>query len=108
MNKKNVDRKLLIMICEMAIVKEENWNDRDSAAAQMGVGKLWALLNAGCKYEIVYSKKANEVSTNEDTIWVKVFYRGFSCMEEDSGLNYDLFYLPSLKTVSNNPGKDWY
>ena len=52
----NYTRSDLIGICERSIVAEDQWLNRDTAKAQIGVGTVWALLKAGCDFHICYDK----------------------------------------------------
>lgn len=45
-------REELIALCEQAVVPQDKWCNRDSAGCQEQVGHLWAMLKAGCAYQI--------------------------------------------------------
>ena len=106
--KTNYTRKQLIEICEKAIVKETEWRDRDSGAAHINVGTCWALLKAGCKFTIKVDDSA--CSTDEETIWVSIQFKGFQTFEfdSDSALEEDTRYLPTQKRLNKIEGGDWY
>lgn len=115
--KKKYSRKELIDICEQAIVQQKDWSDRDSASSHLGIGKCWALLKAGCEYEILFTKDGKGCSTNEDTIWIQFYVHDFQWFEygsesfDDKRGNADLdyhFYLPTEEHLKKANGKDWY
>lgn len=85
-------RQRLLEICEKAIVPQERWGDRDSAAAQKNVGQLWALLLAGYEYRISWDDDL--CATNKETVWVVI--------EED------WYYLPTQERLDDRNGRDWY
>lgn len=94
----------LVAICERAIVAEDAWRDRDSAGAQMQIGQAWALLAAGCEFDIE--------SADDETIWIEVHPRGFmtfECGVEDAGTaDWQTFYLPTPQRLDAAAGTDWY
>lgn len=104
-----ITRETLIELCERAIVPERSWCNRDSARAQTGVGECWALLKAGCDYEILTT---GTLTTDDRTIWIRFFPHGFSTKElgREEGREYDseTFYLPNEKRLDEADGKDWY
>ena len=115
-------REKLIEICEKAIVKQTNWYNRDSASAQMGIGKCWALLKAGCEFEIQTIKQNPDGNcvTDERTIWIQLFVHDFGWFENgaeeaedqrgstgDWNDNY-LYYLPTEKRLEESDNGDWY
>ena len=53
--KEYYNREKLIKICEKAIVDISKWSNRDSPSAQINIGKCWALLKAGCEYNLSYN-----------------------------------------------------
>ena len=105
-------REQLIAICELAIVQEGNWSDRDSASAHIGVGTVWALLNAGCAFRVMNDVKDGGLATDRDTIWLEITYRGFAYFdygdETDESLSTDTFYLPTMRRLKQSGEKDWY
>lgn len=98
-------RKKLIEICERALVPESKWSDRDSEVAQKRIGEAWALLRAGCSYQVVYEDDL--ISTNDSTIWIKIRSKGFEYFEGE-GKNVETFYLPTEKHLNNAQQGDWY
>jgi hypothetical protein len=103
----NFTRSELITICEKAIIPEANWSNRDSGDAQRNVGEAWALLRAGCPYEVLREQGDNGLGTDEKTIWLKVRYKGFKSVEygEDHA-DEDTFYLPTEARLAEKG--DWY
>jgi hypothetical protein len=94
----------LIALCERGIVPESKWTDRDSAGAQMQLGKAWALLRAGCDFRL-----ASSPEQTEDTHWVEITYEGFDYVEMGAGHETtDLFYLPTASRLERKAGHDWY
>lgn len=110
----------LIAICEAAIVPHKDWGNRDSYSSQIGIGKLWALLKAGCKFEILHGMgRQGDLKTDSHTIWVKCWAATFAWFEygehEENPDGYDsdhdgpiTFYLPTTKRLKEKAGKDWY
>lgn len=105
----------LIELCERAIVPEEFWGNRDSELSHLQVGRLWALLKAGCEYRVITesNKRQDDFScvSNEDTIWVSVSSRGFHWFENEDGDDYltiERYYLPTEKRLEERQGLDWY
>ena len=112
MTKWDYTREELITICEQAVVPHDEWWDRDSYGAQCGVGKLWALLKAGCTFNI--ESPNGDPATTDHTIWVRTFATGFSWFENahedyaDDYLESELFYLPTPERLEVRTGTDWY
>lgn len=111
--KTDYTREELIKICEKAIVPESKWSDRDSASSIRQVGDCWALLKAGCDFEVrtkENTEKDSNCITDEDTIWVDFFFNGFQRFEygEDVDKEEKTNYLPTPKRLSEIKGKDWY
>src|SRR5579859_6852891 len=80
MVKTDYTREDLIVLCEHAIVDEENWRNRDTAYSQMRIGACWALLKALCDFTLILEAK-DEVATDERTIWLEVVFDGFHTFE---------------------------
>ncbi len=101
-------RQKLITLCECAIVTVNNWHDRDSSEAQINIGKCWALLRAGCLFEILNR-------TDEDTIYISIYFPDFNRFQDgefdlknkDSLKEYS-FYIPTRKRLNETVNKDWY
>lgn len=97
-------REDLIALAERGIVPESKWADRDSAGAQMQLGKAWALLRAGCEFRF-----ASSPEQTEDTHWVEITYQGFQYVEQGEGFEEtDTFYLPTASRLERKAGHDWY
>lgn len=97
-------REELITLCELALVSQDKWHDRDSERSQAHIGKCWALLKAGCEFRP--STEAPCI-TDEKTIWIEVISKGFDYFEVGN-LKKNTFYLPTLKRLQQCKGGDWY
>jgi hypothetical protein len=102
----NYTREDLIKICEMAIVSENKWRNRDSASSQRKIGEIWALLKAGCDFKILTDKN-NYSCTDDQIIWIEIVYDGFSTFE-GMGKEKDVFYMPTREGLLAVNGGDWY
>lgn len=111
----------LIAICEAALVPQDRWHDRDSYRAQLQVGTCWALLRAGCDFEVITRKTDKDrVRTDGKTIWLRTYGQGFrwheydwegygeSVRRRDEYLDVELHYLPTEKRLREAAGGDWY
>lgn len=102
-------REELVSICERAIVPVDRWRNRDSAGAQEGVGRAWALLKAGAEFSVITT---GTLATTDETIWIEVEWPGFMAFEygrsDRSNLDDDTFYLPTPERLAEADGKDWY
>ncbi len=101
------NREELIQLCEDGIVPEEHWHDRDSEGAQRQLGEAWALLKAGCEFEVLSDR------SDEDTWWVTIRSKGFQYFElgEDAGKLEDTRYIPTrarLDKATEVVRRDWY
>lgn len=92
----------LIELCELGWVSEAKWRNRDSAEAQIQLGKAYALLNAGCDFRI------DESMGDEHTVWVRIAYRGFGSFDWGGDKDEELFYLPTKARLQEAVGRDWY
>ena len=112
-------REQLISICEQAIVPVERWHDRDSPAAQLGVGEAWALLKSGCDFTIRTADNSTKNSgciTDERIIWIEIEHPTFNSFEEGGDrefFNKELFFLPTPARLQESETvvreqKDWY
>lgn len=98
-------RKELIEICEMAIVPEDKWNNRDSCSAHEGVGRAWAFLKAGVPYKVL---RKGSLITNDYTIWLKFTPWDFGSFEYGKRQGNDVVYLPTKARIESANGADWY
>lgn len=114
--RKTYTREELLDICEKSFVPQDKWWDRDSASAQLGVGKCYALLKAGCEYKILFTVDGDGCSTDDKTIWIQFYVHDFQWFEYGSesfdhrgveDMDYH-FYLPTLKRLEERKGGDWY
>lgn len=111
-------REDLLKICEQAFVSEDKWHDRDSENAQSCLGECYALLKDGCEFEVVYEEDNHICETDEDTIWLYIYSKGFmyyeSCYPDDTEeerkgyKEKKHFYLPTQKRLDEVNGEDWY
>ena len=107
-------REKLIEICEKAFVPHEDWGNRDSAMSQIALGSCYALLKAGCYFEIQYTKNGSGCHTDDHTIWIQFWVRDFMYFEgvqDTANGNADseyIFYLPTEKRLKEREGRDWY
>lgn len=115
---KKYTREDLIKICELAIVNEKYWKDRDTESAQRNVGICWILLKCGCDFEVQYDKEydTDGCVTDEKIIWLYIYSKGFRYFEysdgnEENDREYKekiILYLPTMKRLAEAKGKDWY
>ena len=105
----------LIEICEKSFIPQEKWNNRNSAMSQIALGQCYALLKAGCEFEIQYTEDSQGCNTDDRIIWVQFWVKDFMYFE---GVNDDKrgnansdyhFYLPTKKRINEvGIGNDWY
>ena len=110
-------REDLLRICEQAFVSEDKWHDRDSENAQSQLGECYALLKDGCEFEVTYDDD-DICGTDENTIWLFVYSKGFMYYESVCGnetpeelksyKEKKHFYLPTQKRLDEANGEDWY
>lgn len=98
-------REELLAICNSAFVPQARWTNRDSAQAQRQLGEAYALLRAGCEFEILTK---GTLVTDEETVWLKITFEGFNHHDHDGALDDETFYLPTWKRIADNPERDWY
>ncbi|MCL4301143.1 MAG: hypothetical protein KJ077_35755 [Anaerolineae bacterium] len=91
-------------IARKSIVHQDKWSNRDTASAQMKVGTLMALLEAGCEMAI---DTGGQFPTDQHTIWVTVKVPGFSYFEGGE-MDEESFYLPTPERLLLAKGEDWY
>lgn len=98
-------RKELIEICELAIVQESGWCNRDSCSAHQNVGQAWAFLKAGVPYKIL---RTGNLQTNDYTIWLEFKPKDFGSFENGKRLRKETVYLPTKQRIASANGGDWY
>lgn len=101
-------REELIALCERAPAQMSDWYNRDSASAHLQLGQAWALLRAGCPFQVI---TVGHMATTDTTIWVHIEWKGFQAFElglEDGGMDDDEFYIPTAKRLDDVGGRDWY
>ena len=106
-------RKDLITLCEKAFVPYQKWHDRDSPHSQIQIGTALALLKDGLPFEVCKDKEG--CSTDEQTVFVDIFYPDFCNMEEGEQTiknkeNWEskMFYIPTQKRLNEANRQDWY
>jgi hypothetical protein len=105
----NYSRQQLVALCQKAFVKQKDWEDRDSASAQIQLAQAYWLLKGGCKFRIRDNKeKDKEFITDNVTIWLDIYWRGFKNFETGGDLEERTFYIPTLKRLKIYPKGDWY
>jgi len=101
-------RKQLTEIAREAIaVPQDNWEDRDSSGAQRQAGECLSLLLSGCDFEVLHEGKGG-LSTDNHTIWLSLSFKGFGYFDGGSGLEQEVFYLPTKARLLRCGGGDWY
>lgn len=103
---KKYTREDLLKICEQAFVPEDKWHDRDGEHSQCKLGECYALLKAGCDFEVIYEDDL--CATNDHTIWLYVYSKGFSWFDWGGELEKHHYYLPTQKILDEANGGDWY
>ena len=98
-------REDLLKICEQSFVSEDKWHDRDSESSQSKLGECYALLKDGCDFEVIYDDICR---TDENTIWLYVYSKGFDYFDRGKEKEEKLFYLPTQKRLDEANGEDWY
>lgn len=110
-------REELIALCERARVPQDKWMNRDSERAQRQIGEAWALLSAGCEFQVCVTQDGSGCSTDDDTIWIETFSKGFNYFEsyspEEGDIERDYMesetsYIPTAKRLEEAAGGDWY
>ena len=108
-------REALIALCEQGRVPQDKWRNRDSCNAQQQMGQAWALLSAGCEFEIL--REPGGLMTDRRTVWVGIKAEGFNFHDSyspyhgddrDDYLDKDHFYLPTEARLKEASGEDWY
>lgn len=97
-------REMLLELCERALsVPQSSWSNRDSSAATRQLGEAYALLRAGCEFD---------VRRDGRTYWVRITYHGFDYFEgsyDGPGFPDDeRFYVPTAERLDESAGRDWY
>lgn len=95
------DRGKLIDICERAIVRQDEWGNRDTPHAQQKVGMAWAMLLSGHEYTIrrTPEHEGDSCITDDYTIWLDI---------EVGKWSEDTFYLPTESRLETYINRDWY
>lgn len=111
-------REDLLKICEQSFINENKWHDRDSESAQSQLGECYVLLKDGCEFEVIYKEDDHICETDENTIWLYTYSKGFvyweNCYPDDTEeerkgyKEKKHFYLPTQKRLDEANGEDWY
>jgi hypothetical protein len=126
----NIERDVLIGICEDAVVPAKDWDDRDSYSAQVQLERIYRYLTAGASYTTSVE--------GDRTIWIDfhniteqqrevLYQRGlpignredyfethdedsemFDCAYPDSRATSYSGYLPTQARLDSCYGGDWY
>ena len=99
-------REDLIALCDRGVVLQKHWHNRDSAEAQMQLGKCRALLLAGCDFRIE-GDEAEFTKSDAETWWVEVTFEGFN-YHEFGERQTSTFYVPTAARLDKYAGADWY
>lgn len=100
-------REQLIELCEQAVVPVSKWSNRDTPSAQMDkVGTAWALLKAGCDFDVV--TEGDMCVTNDEFVWFDIVHPTFSSFETGEPPDVVSIYLPTPKRLNDKKGDDWY
>ena len=110
MSKPRYTRADLIEICERAIVPHDKWTDRDTPRSQTRVGEAWALLKAGCDFDVTYKPRYERDGcvTDDQTIWLEITHDDFGTFDWGGPQEVETFYLPTPKRIDAHEGRDWY
>ena len=95
-------REELISICERGQVPYNKWMDRDSYSSQQELHIIKLCLIGDCKFEI-RPQNSKDCATNEDTIWIDIFYDDW-----ENGESWHTHYIPTEKRLKEGEGGDWY
>jgi hypothetical protein len=93
-------REEFIALIDRASVPESEWHDRDSASAQIQLGKARMLLLAGCEYTIDPGKA-------HDCWWLEFTVHDFGYFETGD-LGWESAYIPTAERLDKAKGEDWY
>ena len=99
----------LLALIDRAWVPQEHWRNRDSQDAQKQLGEAYALLKAGCDFQI---DRSPDLNRGGRTVWVHIQSQGFDYFEGTfdglGPLDDDLFYIPTAERLDESAGRDWY
>jgi hypothetical protein len=101
-------REELVELLNNAIVPVEKWRDRDTSAAQRQLGECYALVKAGCGFN-VYRGNGHVHTRSVHTLEIVVSFPGFDSFEYGAGNNdIKTYYAPSPERLETSKGRDWY
>jgi hypothetical protein len=101
---KEYSREDLLSLCSGGIVPESSWRNRDSAGSQQQLGEAWALLSAGCRFDVLQS---GLLKTDEKTVWIEIEFKGFGYFEQGE-ISAETYYIPTRERLIAAKGEDWY
>lgn len=93
MLKLDYTRAELIQAIENAIQQVDDWSNRDDPYLHVRLGQCWALLKAGCEYEIKLpdpNDPLKDCVTHEGTVWLDIKFPRF----ESEAATADLYWIP--------------
>ena len=101
----NYTKKELIELCNLGEVTYDKWQNRDSYLAQQNLHIAKLTLQGGCDFKISIKEddKKNGYATNEETIWIEIFYDNWENKEE-----WHTHYIPTKKRLEKSKNGDWY
>lgn len=101
-------REELIKICEQAIVSEKKWKHGDTPVSMAQLGRAWAYLKAGCKFEVHSNKFAMPKPPHKSDIYFSITHHCFdSVLNENYDKEKETFYLPTPEKLIAANGGDW-
>jgi len=113
------ERMNLISLCHKGVVHHSDWDNRDTASAQLQLGQALALLRSGCKYKILTAEDdKGGMVTDAETIWVQFWVKDFNWFEnaeetefgnQDNG-QWEVYryYIPTAERLVKSKKQDWY
>lgn len=93
----------LLDLCNDGIVPVAKWSNRDTAEAQIQLGKAKALLSAGCGYSLT-----SQIETTDSTWWIDIEWPGFGHFDYGGDVERETFYIPTRTRLDLCAGRDWY
>jgi len=102
-----ITREDLMALCERGFVHQSKWQNRDSANAIMQLGEVYAMLCAGCDFELLHTESA---ATDYNMYWVEISFMGFGNFEGSGELDTMTAYIPTKEKLdyAELHDIDWY
>lgn len=88
-------RPWLVALCDRAVVPWDRWYSRETANSMAQVGKLRALLLAGCDFRVADALSDDDSGNLNVEVW-----------PDDDG--WESFCLPTPQKLEEADGDDWY